>query len=282
MKRFCALITGLLLIILFVACSKSDVNNEKLRIVALSPELAEIIASLDATELLVGVTKECDYPPELANISQVGNFGAVDLEKVLALKPDMVFTAGLEHEALAAELGKMGLQVHSIHFSRLDELPQKIIEIGKLIQREKQAAAVADSLHKGIAEMRNMVAAKRKPKVYLEIYRDPLMSVSDDSYVGEMIETAGGDNIFSILERDYARIKAEDVVKAKPNIMICYSQDSLPSILSRKGWQDIPAIREKRIYFEKDIDPDLILRATPRALEGLRRLNKLFFSSDSS
>ncbi|NLW18257.1 MAG: cobalamin-binding protein [Candidatus Cloacimonetes bacterium] len=280
MKRIYALTLGFLLLIMVTSCNKTDISDDGLRIVVLSPELAEIIASLEATELMVGVTKECDYPPELTKLPQVGNFGAVDLEKVLALKPDMVFTAGLEQEALAAELAKTGLQVHTIHLSKLDELPQTILEIGKLIQRKKQASAVADSLRKGIAEMRNTSMGQAKPKVYLEIYRDPLMSVSDDSYVGELIETAGGDNIFSVLERDYARIKAEDVVKAKPDIMICYSEDSLESILSRKGWQDIPAIREKRIYFEKDIDPDLILRATPRALEGLRRLNKLFFSTD--
>ena len=280
MKRIYALTLGFLLLIMVTACNKTDISDDGLKIVVLSPELAEIIASLEATELMVGVTKECDYPPELTKLPQVGNFGAVDLEKVLALKPDMVFTAGLEQEALAAELAKTGLQVNTIHLSKLDELPQRILEIGKLIQRKKQASAVADSLRKGIAEMRNTSMGQAKPKVYLEIYRDPLMSVSDDSYVGELIETAGGDNIFSVLERDYARIKAEDVVKAKPDIMICYSEDSLESILSRKGWQDVPAIREKRIYFEKDIDPDLILRATPRALEGLRRLNKLFFSTD--
>ncbi len=277
MKRFSTLLGVILALMLLGGCWKNASNEGDLRIVVLSPELAEIIASLDGVELLVGVTRECDYPAELAELAQVGNFGAVDMEKVLALKPDMVFTAGLEQEALAAELGKTGLRVHSFHPRKLDELPNMIVEIGSLIQREKQAATVADSLRRGIAEMRSQTADLPKPKVYLEIYRDPLMSVSDDSYVGEMIESAGGDNIFSVLERDYARISAEDVVKANPDIIICYSQDSLESILSRKGWQNIPAIQNKRVYFEKDINPDLILRATPRALEGLKRLNRLFF-----
>jgi iron complex transport system substrate-binding protein len=277
LKRISTLLGGFLVLLLLGGCWKNASNEGDLRIVVLSPELAEIIASLDGVELMVGVTRECDYPPELAELAQVGNFGAVDMEKVLALKPDMVFTAGLEQEALAAELAKTGLRVHTFHPRKLDDLPNIIVEIGSLIQREKQAATVADSLRKGFAEMRSQTADLPKPKVYLEIYRDPLMSVSDESYVGEVIESAGGDNIFSVLERDYARISAEDVVKANPDIIICYSEVSLESILSRKGWQDIPAIQNKRIYFEKDIDPDLILRATPRALEGLRRLNRLFY-----
>ncbi|MCK9331976.1 MAG: ABC transporter substrate-binding protein, partial [Candidatus Cloacimonetes bacterium] len=117
---------------------------------------------------------------------------------------------------------------------------------------------------------------KRRPTVYLEIYRDPLMSVADDSFVGELIELAGGNNAFDRLERDYSRVKAEAIIQANPDIMICYSHDSLQNVLNRKGWARIPAIAQKNIYFEKDIDPDLIQRAGPRILEGLRQLDEIF------
>ena len=90
-----------------------------------------------------------------------------------------------------------------------------------------------------------------------------------------LIETAGGNNVFDVLERDYCRIDAEDVVAAKPDIIICYSQETLQTILNRKGWQDIPAIRNKRVYFEKDINPDWMQRATPRAILGMERLREL-------
>ncbi|MDD4309973.1 MAG: ABC transporter substrate-binding protein, partial [Candidatus Cloacimonetes bacterium] len=81
---------------------------------------------------------------------------------------------------------------------------------------------------------------------------------------------------FPTLERDYARVNSEAVIAANPEIMICYSQDTLSNILSRKGWQNIPAIKNKRIYFETEINPDLIQRATPRSLEGIQQLQKLF------
>ncbi len=243
----------------------------------LSPEVAEIIAALDGAGQLVGITQECDYPPELARIKKVGNFGAVGKEAILALKPDLVFTSALEQEALTTDLRKMGLKVAQIYPRKLDDLPRVVLEIGSLIGRSPEAKVLADSLGKGIAAMRTKTAGVARPKVYLEIYRDPLMSVSDASFVGEVIEAAGGDNIFSALERDYARVGPEDVVNARPDIMICYSRDNLDSILARKGWQDIPAIREQRVYFESDLDPDLIQQATPRTLEGLQRLHRLFF-----
>ncbi|MCB5269350.1 MAG: ABC transporter substrate-binding protein, partial [Candidatus Cloacimonadaceae bacterium] len=112
--------------------------------------------------------------------------------------------------------------------------------------------------------------------VYLEIYRDPLMSVSDKSFVGELIEIAGGNNVFDTLERDYSRVNPETVIAAKPDIMICFSQDNLPNILSRKGWQVIPALQDSMIFFEDSIDPDLIQRAGPRIIEGIMALEKIY------
>ena len=102
------------------------------------------------------------------------------------------------------------------------------------------------------------------------------MSVSDKSFVGELIELAGGDNVFDTLERDYSRVKAEQVIQANPDIMICYSHDTMENILARKGFSRIPAIRTRSIYFEEDINPDLIQRAGPRSIQGIRELARIF------
>ncbi len=277
MKRFITILAGLLALLCLAGCQGGEEGSGQFRSVALSPEVAEIIAALGGTDQLVGVTQECDFPPELGQIRKVGNFGAVNKEAILALRPDLVFTSGLEQESLGSDLEKMGLKVKKIYPQKLDDLPQVVLEIGTLINRKREAAALADSLRSGIAAMRKKTKGSTPPRVYLEIYRDPLMSVSDASFVGELIETAGGDNIFSSLERDYARVNAEDIVQARPEIIICFSHDSLDSILSRKGWQDLPAIQNRRVYFEDDIDPDLIQRASPRVLQGMERLHQLFF-----
>ncbi len=276
MTRLTVVFAAILALSLFlVSCNKAQKAVEGRRIVVLSPEVAEIIAALGCADEIVGITEECDYPPSLQQTQQVGKFGAVKREAILALKPDLIFTSALEQEALAAELRKLELRVESVYPKTISDLPVAVLRIGDLIGRQGAAKALADSITRAILDLRSQPLAT-KPKVYLEIYRDPLMSVADASFVGEVIETAGGDNIFSILERDYARIEAEDVVQAAPDIMICFSQDTLDNIKARKGWQDIPAIRNQRVYFEADIDPDWILRATPRTVLGLQRLNALF------
>ena len=259
-----------------ISCQQAETKQSGQRLVVLSPEVAEIVAALDAADRIVALTEECDYPPSLSKIKKVGKFGNVDREAILSLRPDLVFASGLEQEALAQELAKLGLRVEQVYPQSLSALPQEILRIGNLIDRQQKATDLADSLSNAIREIKASMAGKPRPKVYLEIYRDPLMSVSDSSFVGKVIETAGGDNLFSRLERDYARVRAEDVVAGAPDIIICYSQDNLANILARKGWQDIPAIRNGRVYFERDLDPDLILRATPRTLQGLRRLQALF------
>lgn len=268
------------LILLFIAlsllasCSKNDTKSEAY--VVLSPEVAEILCAIGAEDKIVAVTNECDHPPSLAGKTKVGSFSAIDVEAIIALNPEIVFVSALEQEGSAAQLKKLGIRVEVIYPKSLSELTKEILRLGEISGNSKQAAALVDDMEQSLAQVKAKTDGKTKPKVYLEIYRDPLMSVSDASFVGELIETAGGDNIFPTLERDYARVNPEAVIKAKPDIMICYSQDSLQNIMARKGWQDIPAIRNGKIYFEKDISPDIIQRATPRSIDGIWALYKLF------
>ncbi len=257
-------------------CGKMEQTDSQPRYVVLSPEIAEILAEIGAAGNIVGVTEECTYPPELKSIARIGKFGSVNKESVIALKPDVIFTTALEQDALTQELSKLDLRVEQFYPKSLFELLSTIRRIGDITSLEERANSLVDSLSRQIELIRESSKVKTKPRVYIEIYRDPLMSVSDRSFVGELIETAGGDNIFNTLERDYARIDAEDVIAARPDLIICYSQDTLKGILSRKGWQDIPAIRNKRVYFEADLDPDLILRASPRCVLGMLKLQELY------
>ena len=104
------------------------------------------------------------------------------------------------------------------------------------------------------------------------------MSVSDNSFIGEVIQIAGGNNIFAQLPRDYSRIKPEDVIQADPEIiLLTYPGISAAQIKERKGWNVISACKNNRIYTVKDINPDLILRASPRIIEGIKLLKKSFY-----
>lgn len=268
----------IILMLVSLSACKAKKPDEQRRYVVLSPEVAEIMAALDLGQDIVGLTDECTYPPEFKSIPKIGKFGMVRKETVLKLEPQIVFTSGLEQDAITTELKKLKLEVVSVYPRSLEDMYAAIISIGDVTGRQERARTLVSELQASIKTTTDKSTRMIKPKVYIEINRDPLMSVSDQSFVGQLIETAGGDNIFPALERDYARVSAEDVIKAAPDIIICYSQDSLSNLIARKGWQEIPAIKNGLIYTEQNLDPDLIQRAGPRARLGIKRLNDLFLA----
>lgn len=274
-KTVFGLMAMILCLLILSACGVQKEESEH-RYVVLSPEIAEILAALGLEDRMVGLTQECTYPSTLAEIPKVGVFGAVKLESVIALKPSIVFTTALEQEGITQDLRRLGYRVESLYPKSVAEIYAGVERLGEITGAEAEATTLVQELKREIEQIRLQSVGKSVPKVYLEIYRDPLMSVADNSFVGELIEIAGGDNVFDRLERDYSRVKAEAVIGAMPDIMICYSQDSLHGILRRKGWQVIPAIRDTMIYFESDVDPDLIQRAGPRITEGLRALSAIY------
>lgn len=273
--RSALLILSIILLLILSSCKSKSPDSVE-RYVVLSPEIAEIMAGLGLTEKIVGVTEECNYPADFASIPKVGKFGMIRKEEVIKLEPSIIFTAGLEQDAITADLQKLNFKVVSVYPHSLEDMYAAIINIGEITGRSNRAKTMVEELKAAVAAITKNAEKIVKPKVYIEINRDPLMSVSDQSFVGSIIEIAGGDNIFPTLEREYARVKAEDVIQAAPDIMICYSQDSLSNIINRKGWQEVPAIKQGFIYTEKNINPDLIQRAGPRIHLGIKRLYELF------
>jgi iron complex transport system substrate-binding protein len=270
------------ILVLSLSCQKNDKqaadsNESAKRYVVLSPELAEIIGVIEGTDNIAGRTEECNYPPQILAKPVVGKFGAVSRELILNLKPDIVFASSLEQQAIGSELSKLGIRVMTVYPKSIEEMLQAVIRIGDIIGKPERAQAVSDSLRHNLQELRKNIRPGRRPKVYLEIYSQPLMSVSDQSFVGSLIEWAGGDNIFPTLERDYSRIKAEDVIRANPDIIICYSKESAANIKKRLGWQNIPAVKNDMIFDEIDLNPDLIMRAGPRIISGMEQMQKIMF-----
>ncbi len=260
-------------VILLAGCSKTEqqIGN---RYIITSPEIAEIIYLLEGSDNIVGITVECDYPEQLKPIFKVGNFGNINYEKIISSNPTIVFTSGLEQQALAYQLNKLNIKTITIYPKNIDEFISAIIEIGAEINQLERAEFVADSLRTQINISTHFTGS---PRVYVEIYGSPIMSVSDSSYVGQLVNFAGGENIFSTLPRDYSRINPENVIKADPEIiLLTYPGITKEQVQQRKGWEVITAVKTGMIFTTVDIDPDIILRASPRITEGLSELKRIF------
>ncbi len=274
------------ILFLFISCTSSQQKSNQPRYIITSPEIAEIFTLIQGTENIIGITTECDFPPELKSIPKVGTFGKVDFEKIIALNPTHVFTTALEQDAITIELQKLDIKTIQFYPKSIDEMLAAIREIGIILKKEKRADFLEDSLQSELINLTNqpippnstdLTISTNLPRVYIEIYGNPVMSVSDRSFVGEVVKAAGGNNIFSELPRDYSRIRPEEVIAANPGIIILtYPGIDAAQIKERKGWEVISACKNNRIYTVDDIDPDLILRASPRVIEGIKILKKIF------
>ncbi len=277
LSKCCLVIVLVLSVLILNSCKGAEAAGQE-RYVVLSPEIAEILGAIGALDRIVGITEECSYLPGFEAIEVVGKFGMLSREKIITLNPGIIFASALEQEAIASDFGKLGYRVEVFYPKNVEEMFDSIRVLGEICALEDEAGQLVSSMRAEFEAIAAKTAGLSRPRVYLEIYRDPLMSVSDQSFVGELIELAGGDNIFPVLERDYSRIKVEDVLNAAPEIMICFSHDTRENILNRKGWQRVPAIVNQRIFFEADINPDWIQRAGPRTVLGMKRLFEIFDS----
>lgn len=273
----------LIILSLIISCKTGKEKTTNPRYIITSPEVAEIVVLIQGTENIVGITTECDYPDDLRDIPKVGTFGKVDYEKIISLNPTLVFTSGLEQELLSFELQKLGIPSVQIYPSSIEEMIEVVRKIGVLINKTERANIIADSLQTAVNSLLKLSIERLKdsnkiPGIYIEIYGNPIMSVSDSSFVGEVVRYAGGDNIFSFLPRDYSKIKPEEVIVADPDIIIItYPGMTASQIKDRKGWEVISACRNNHIFTVEDIDPDLILRASPRVVEGIMKLQKVLY-----
>ncbi len=251
------------------------------RYVSLAPSTTEILFALGVDDELAGVSLLCEHPPAARTKPKVGSFSRPDVEKILSLRPDIVFCTGTEQAAAAANLKKLGLTVYVSNPTSFQELFDSIQGIGRRIDRQRQAdtliAAMRGEINRVTAEVEQVPPDKR-PKVFVEFWHTPLMTAGKGSFVDELIHLAGGINIAGDLGAPYGNISAEEVIRRNPDFIFLTSMDGKNNVRLVKeswGWDKISAIVNDRVY--GDIDPDLVLTPGPRLVDGLRELHRRLY-----
>jgi len=252
-------------------CGGSDVpDSEGLRIVSLVPSATEVVYALGAGDRLVGNTTFCTYPEQANSVYRVGDFANPDIERIIALKPDIVLLTLPSHRMVADKLRELEVQFHVSQPNTIEEAFNDIESIGVLVGRGDRARVLADSLR---LELGRIPTAADSPRVYVEISPSPLMSVGAGTFVHELVERAGGRNVYAFSGRQYPLVEAELVVRADPEvIVVLHPGASAREIAARVGWSRISAVRSGRVH--TDIDDDLVTRPGPRLVEAVRVLSE--------
>lgn len=281
MGRVPNLLVFILVLCMGMAHSFSSVKRP-LRIVSLAPATTEILFRLGLDAEIVGVSTFCNYPAQAKSKLKVGTFSQPDIEKILSLKPDLIFATGLEQAAVVENLRQLKLNVYVSDPSNIQELFTSIVEIAKRTNRQKEALSLISQMKTKIEEIKNkvsVIALQKRKRVFIEIWHDPLMTVGRGSFVDELIHLAGGINIASYVPRMYSYYSAEQVIKEDPECIILgymLRAGSAETVKERLGWKNISAVKNNHIY--NDINPDLFLRPGPRLIEGLEEIHKRLYS----
>lgn len=252
------------------------------RIVSLLPSNTEILFAVGAGEQVVGVTSYCNYPPETATRTQVGGITSqtISIEAVAALEPDLVVASGAQKDVIQP-LSEAGLTVIALQPATFEDIYSNITMVGQVTGHADQAAAVVEDMRDRVAAVSAQVATipeAERPTVYYEVWNEPLMTAGPHTFIGQMIDLAGGRQIFADAGEDWPQVSAEVIINRNPAIILGPTTSSeiltAEKIGARPGWENIAAVRDNHIYL---LDPDIVSRPGPRIVEALEAMAQVFY-----
>ncbi len=261
-------------LLLLCSCPGRQYQTDGRRVVSLVPSVTEIIYALGAERTLVGNTNQCDYPTEARRVYKVGDFSAPDLERIVALKPGIVFATLPMHQALIEKLRELKVTVYVSQPNSIDDVFDEIHSVGRKLDVEAKAESLVLELKHRLDAV---VACPDTPGVYVEISSSPLMTVGSRTFINELVARAGGRNVFAAALQQYPVVDGAAVVEADPQVMlILHPGATAAEVKARIGWSGIRAVRTDQVY--DGLDEDLFFRPGPRIAEGVELLARLLNS----
>jgi len=255
------------------------ISEKPTRIISLYPSFTEALFAIGAGEKVVGVTKLCDYPPEALHKEKVGGTTTVDVEKVVALNPDLVLVQAAEQREVVQGLEKLGLTVVALYPENFEEILDNIRLIGKITGQEQEASKLAADMEeraKLITDRTRGLPDSERPRVFFLISYDPLRTIGPGSFIHELIQLAGGKNIAADAKERVPAYSFEMVIHRNPQVIFIARYKSGPPITvvelkALERWQVIDAVKHGRVY---SIEAALVGGPKPRIVDGLERMAK--------
>ena len=250
-------------------------------IISLAPSNTEILYALGLEDKLVGVTEYCNYPEAAQDKPKIGGFSTVDIEIVVEIQPDLILAANIHRDEVIPALERLGLTVLALDPKTPDEVLEAITLVGRCTGSEDEASLLVTEMGNRIKavtdETDNLTPAQRL-RVFYVTWHDPLMTVGSEVLHNELIQLAGGTNIFQDLTGNYPKISLEAVIEANPQVIITGvgmgTGGDLPFqfVSTEPRLEDVDARINNRVYA---IATDLIGRSGPRTVDALEQLAEM-------
>ncbi len=240
------------------------------RIATLSPGATELAFAAGAGDKVVAVVNYSDYPEAALKLPLVGNHTRIDLEALLALKPDLVITWRTGNPPAQMEmLQALGLPMFAIEPRTFEGVSKVIEQLSILSGTEQEGFAEAERFRKGIAVIAKQYRDAKPIPVFYQVWQTPLMTINNDHLIGKVVQLCGGVNVFGDMPRLVPRISAEVVLAADPHAIITGSVEGIEDnqLDHWKNYSGMSAVAKNNLFF---VPASPISRPTPRLLEASR------------
>jgi iron complex transport system substrate-binding protein len=243
-----------------------NVKPNPQRIVSLAPSVTETLFALGLDNRVVGVTSFCDYPPEAKAKESVGDTQKPSLEKIIALRPDLVIiSTASQLEQSVRHLAELRIPVYVSNPRNLEGLLTSIERIGEIAGVPDRANEVTRQMRMRIEAVRARIEERPHPRVFVILGCEPLITAGAPSFMSDLIARAGGRSISAEEPMDYPQFSLETAVARQPEVIFLQAgNEALPARLNQT-----PAVREGRVY---RLDDALLLRPGPRIVDGLEEM----------
>ncbi|MDY0054835.1 MAG: cobalamin-binding protein [Methyloversatilis sp.] len=242
------------------------------RIVSLAPHVTELLFAAGAGGKVVGATQYSDYPDAAKAIPRVGGYTSVDMEAVVALKPDLVIVwkSGNRNQQYD-RLEKLGIPVFVNEPRSLDDVARAIEAFGRIAATPREADEAARAFRARRDALAKQYAARPPVAVFYQIWNKPLMTINGQHLISDVMALCGGRNVFAGLPILAPTVTEEAVLAAAPEVIVASGMgESRPEWLDAwRRWSALPAVKGNNLYF---IPPEILQRHTPRILDGAQKL----------
>jgi iron complex transport system substrate-binding protein len=259
---------------------KYDSQQQPQRIVSLSPNLTEIVFALGLGDRVVGVSNNCDWPAEAKQKPKMGTFWQPNTEAIIAAKPDLVVCESfLQHKEIAETLKRAGTNTLSLRAESIEQLYNAILSIGQAAGCSDKAELLAAKIKSELDQIRAKSSSAKKVKVLWAVQTEPMRVAGVKTFVNEIIDLAGGQNVIAPTGDQYPSVGTETILTCGAEVIIqsamgtgdiAKQQETADKFWNR--FANLPAVKNKKVYV---IEADTVLRLGPRLPDGVMAVAKL-------
>lgn len=240
------------------------------RIISLSPDLTEILFAIGAGKELVGVVEGSDYPKAAQHLPRVGTYAGLDIERLVALQPDLIIMWDQTFTKQVMQLQKLAIPVYVAKPQNLEDVASTMQRLGCLTGKTVTAQQAAKQFSERLATLRKRYQNKKTITVFYQIGTYSLITINQQSWINQAITLCGGKNVFANAFLAAPEVSWEAIIAANPQVVINDSEQNW-----QKPWLTMPglfAVKHGNLF---TIQADLLERAGPRLLDGVETLCQL-------